>query len=62
MAKGIDLGERLEGMKLAAVEFANDYGPLSQANKGDETARHELAKRLHSALRKQGLSIVPGDI
>lgn len=58
----IDLNKRKEGIKNAAVAFANDYGPLNAANSGDEEARQEMAQRLHRALRDQGLSIVPGTI
>lgn len=58
----IDKAKRVEGIRRAAVAFANDYGPLPAANAGDEEAQHEMARRLHKALRDQGLSIVFGEI
>ena len=50
--------ERVEAIRSAAVSFANDYGPLHAANKGDEEARHEVARKLFSALRREGLTVV----
>ena len=43
--------------RTAAVDFANDYGPLPAANAGDEDARHALAERLIACLKRQGLVI-----
>ena len=54
--------QRVEAIRSAAVDFANDYGPLPAANQGDEAARHEVAHRLWKCLRRHGLSIVQGDI
>jgi len=54
--------QRVEAIRTAAVSFANDYGPLTAANSGDEQARHDVAHRLSKALRAQGLSIVQGEI
>lgn len=54
--------QRVEAIRSAAVDFANDYGPLAEANRGDEVARHAVAHNLWRALRKRGLSIVPGEV
>lgn len=51
--------ERVEAIRSAAVAFANDYGPLAQANTGDDEARHKVAFKLFHALRRNGLTIVP---
>jgi hypothetical protein len=50
--------ERVKAIRRAAVAFASDVGPLKEANQGKETAQHEVATRLVSALRKQGLEII----
>jgi hypothetical protein len=50
--------ERVLSMRRAAVSFANDYGPLPAANSGDAAAAHEVAARLVSILRREGLKIV----
>lgn len=46
-------------IKCAAVAFANDYGPLPAANRGDNAAQEELANRLISKLQQLGLEIKP---
>lgn len=43
--------------RKAAVDFANDYGPLPAANQGDEQAAHTIAQNLVNALRRHGLRI-----
>lgn len=50
--------EKMKGIRRAAVSFANDYGPLPAANRGDEDATHAVAMRLVEALKRQGLTIV----
>jgi hypothetical protein len=49
--------ETLEKIEAAAIAFANDYGPLPAANRGDAKARSELALRLMGFLEKNGLRI-----
>ena len=43
--------------RKAAVAFANDYGPLPAANRGDADAAHTIAQNLVDQLRRQGLRI-----
>lgn len=52
---------RVLAIRRAAVSFANDYGPLSAANNGIETAQHEVASRMFRALQREGLHIVMKD-
>lgn len=49
--------KRVLAIRRAAVAFANDYGPLPAANRGDENAQHTIAGRLVKALRAEGLAI-----
>ena len=49
---------RVLAIRRAAVRFANDYGPLSAANDGDEDARHQLATRLFKICAEEGLKII----
>lgn len=46
-------------IKCAALAFANDYGPLPAANRGDDAAQEQLAMNLLSKLRQFGLTIRP---
>lgn len=50
----IDITTRI---KCAALAFANDYGPLSAANQGDDAAQEQLAFNLLRKLRQHGLTI-----
>ena len=50
--------ERVLAIRRAAVTFANDYGPLSAANNGDEASQHLVGARLFNALKREGLAIV----
>ena len=49
---------RVLAIRRAAVRFANDYGPLSAANDGDETAQHQMAHRMFGIVADEGLTIV----
>lgn len=57
------LKERVKAMRRAAVAFANDYGPLAEANQGDEGAAHQVATKLFNACKREGLHIefIPKD-
>lgn len=44
-------------IKCAALSYANDYGPLPAANRGDDAAQEALADNLISKLRQAGLRI-----
>lgn len=50
--------DRVLKIRRAAVAFANDYGPLAAANKGDEEAQHYVARKLFNACKAQGLKII----
>lgn len=50
--------ERVKAIRAAARAFANDYGPLSQANQGDEAAQHEVGRRMFRACADAGLKII----
>lgn len=50
------LGERLS---KAARSFANDYGPLSAANSGEEAALYTMGGKLLEALNAHGLQVTP---
>lgn len=52
-----EASEFVKAIRRAAVAFANDYGPLPAANRGDEAAQHEVASRLMSALRRECLTV-----
>jgi len=53
-----ELKDRLrEKLEIAAVSFANDYGPLVAANGGDRCARAAVVSRLLDALEMQGLRV-----
>ena len=54
------LDERVRRIRRAAVRFASDHGPLSQAIGGDEKAQHAVGFRLFEELSKEGLAIVVG--
>lgn len=54
-AKRQDLRLRI---KCAAIAYANDYGPLSAANAGEDAAQERLADNLISKLHEVGLTIV----
>lgn len=51
-----DLMMRLR-IKCAALSYANDYGPLCAANRGENAAQEALADNLISKLRQVGLRI-----
>ncbi len=53
--------ERVNRIRRAAVRFANDYGPLPDANNGNVDALHEVATRLYKILREEGLDIISAD-
>jgi hypothetical protein len=53
-----EVSETVKGIRAAAVEFANDTGPLEQANKGVTCSQHEVGRRLVRAIRKHGLKII----
>lgn len=48
--------------EIAAVRFANDYGPLPAANAGEDEARKIVLSRLEDALAMHGLRIAPSEI
>lgn len=45
-------------IKCAAVAFAQDYGPLPAAMRGEDAAQERMADILISKLRQVGLTVV----